>query len=77
MYTNHKEYENNEKSNDEIYQLAKNQALAKLLKKKNRSKNSLFFFFDSLSNLESFAMSIAKHLRWFTSLTVTSAGRNA
>jgi hypothetical protein len=29
MYTNHKEYENNEKSNDEIYQLAKNQALAK------------------------------------------------
>jgi hypothetical protein len=32
MYTNHKEYENNEKSNDEIYQLAKNQTLAKKLK---------------------------------------------
>ena len=69
MYTNHKEYENNEKSNDEIYQLAKNQALAKKLKKQNNkrfrpfclcpdvmfvtrgSKNSLFFVFDSLSNL--------------------------
>ena len=29
MYTNHKEYENNEKSNDDIYQLAKNHALVK------------------------------------------------
>ena len=29
MYTNHKEYESNEKSNDEIYQLAKNQTLVK------------------------------------------------
>ena len=35
MYTNHKEYENNEKSNDEIYQLAKNQTLANVKKKKN------------------------------------------
>jgi hypothetical protein len=29
MYTNYKEYENNEKSNHEIYQLAKDQALVK------------------------------------------------
>jgi hypothetical protein len=27
-------------------------------------------------NLDLFAMSISKHLMWFTSLTVTSAGRN-
>ena len=27
-------------------------------------------------SIRSFAMSIAKHLMWFTSLTVTSAGRN-
>ena len=58
------------KSNDEIYQLAKDQALVKKLKKKpkrfrpfclcppnvmfvtRRSKNSLFFIFDSLSNLD-------------------------
>jgi hypothetical protein len=28
-------------------------------------------------SIRSFAMSIAKHLMWFTTLTVTSAGRNA
>jgi hypothetical protein len=49
------------KCNDEVYQLAKDQALVKKL------KNKIF---------RSFAMSIAKHLMWFTSLTVTSAGRN-
>jgi hypothetical protein len=27
-------------------------------------------------SIRHFAMSIAKHLMWFTSLTVTSAGRN-
>jgi hypothetical protein len=56
------------KCNDEIYQLAKDQALVKKLKKKrfrpfclcppdvmfvtHRSKNSLFYVFDSLSNLD-------------------------
>ena len=57
------------KSNDEIYQLAKDQALVKKLKKNKRfrpfclcppdvmfvtggSKNYLFFFFDSVSNLD-------------------------
>ena len=58
------------KCNDEIYQLAKDQALVKKLKKNNKrfrpfcscppdvmfvtrgSKNSLFFVFDSLSNLD-------------------------
>jgi hypothetical protein len=44
MYTNHKEYENNEKSNDEIYQLAKNQALAKKLKKKTTNDLGLFVY---------------------------------
>ena len=56
------------KCNDEIYQLVKDQALVKKLKKKKRfrpfclcpsdvmfvtrgSKNSLFFVFESLSNL--------------------------
>jgi hypothetical protein len=37
------------KCNDEIYQLAKDQALVTKLKKK---KISLFFAFDSLSNLD-------------------------
>ena len=36
MYTNYKEYENNEKSDDEIYQLAKDQALVKKLKNNKR-----------------------------------------
>ena len=56
------------KFNDEIYQLAKDQALVKKLKNKTfrpfclcppdvmfvirGSKNSLFFVFDSLSNLD-------------------------
>ena len=57
------------KCNDEIYQLAKDQALVKKLKKPKRfkpfclcpanvmfvihgSKNSLFFVFDFLSNLD-------------------------
>jgi hypothetical protein len=57
------------KCNDEIYQLAKDQALVKKLKKNKRfrpfclcpldvmfvtrgSKNSLFYVFDSLSNLD-------------------------
>jgi hypothetical protein len=58
------------KGNDEIYQLAKDQALDKKLKKNTkrfrpfclcpadvlfvtrRSKNSLFYVFDSLSNLD-------------------------
>ena len=56
------------KCNDEIYQLVKDQALVKKLKNKRfrpfclcpldvmfttrRSKNSLFFVFDSLSNLD-------------------------
>jgi hypothetical protein len=56
------------KCNDEIYQLAKDQALVKKLKNKRfrpfclcladvmfvtrRSKNSLFFVFDFLSNLD-------------------------
>ena len=54
------------KGNDEIYQLAKDQALVKKLKKTKRfrpfvpdvmfvthgSKNSLFSVFDSLSNLD-------------------------
>jgi hypothetical protein len=63
----YKQYENNEKSNNEIYQLAKDQALVKKLKNKRfrpfclcppdvmfvtrGSKNSLFFVFESLSNL--------------------------
>jgi hypothetical protein len=57
------------KCNDEIYQLAKDQALVKKIKKTKRfrpfcwcppdvmfvtrgSKNSLFYVFDSLSNLD-------------------------
>ena len=57
------------KCNDEVYHLAKDQALVKKLKKKKRfrpfclclpdvmfvtrrSKNSLFFVFDFLSNLD-------------------------
>jgi hypothetical protein len=57
------------KPNDEIYQIAKDQALVKKLKNNKRfrpfcvcppnvmfvipgSKNSLFFVFDSLSNLD-------------------------
>ena len=69
MYTSYKEYENNEKCNDEIYQLDKDRALVKKLKNNKRFrpfclcpldvmfvthgfKNSLFFVFDSLSNLD-------------------------
>jgi hypothetical protein len=48
------------KCNDEVYQLAKDQALVKKLKNKRfmpsgcnlGSKNSLFFVFDFLSNLD-------------------------
>ena len=36
IYTNFKEYENNEKCNDKIYQLAKDQTLVKKLKKQQK-----------------------------------------
>ena len=65
IYTNYKEYENNEKSDDEIYQQAKDQKLKKQQRFRpfclcpldvmfvtRRFKNSLFFVFDSLSNLD-------------------------
>ena len=60
MYTNLKRMR---KCNDEVYQLVKDQALVKKLKKNKRfrpdvmfvtrgSKNSLFFVFDFLSKLD-------------------------
>ena len=65
MYTNYKEYENNEKSDDEIYQLVKDQKLKNNKKFRpfclcppdvmfvtHGSKNSLLLVFDSLSNLD-------------------------
>ena len=77
------------KCNDEVYQLAKVQAL---VKKRSASVNHVVTSVASaVSNCNThkcsiarrhemsiryFAMSIAKHLIWLTSLTVTSAGRN-